>query len=47
MTRASSNDQIDDDVVMREDNADEDRAEHSEFVGVRQQEKNHNEEGTK
>ena len=45
-TRANSSDDIGDDAVMRGDNADENRAEHPSIVGVGQQEKNHNEEGT-
>ena len=43
LTRTCSNDGIGDDVVMREDDPDENRADHPEFVGVRQQ--NH-EDGT-
>ena len=45
VTRTSSNDDIGDDVVMRENHADENRAEHWSSSGVRQQAKNHNEEG--
>ena len=46
VTRSSSRDDIGDDVVMREDNANENRAEQPEFVGVKQQKKDHHEEGT-
>ena len=45
-TRTSSKDGIGGDVAMREDSADEKQCRTLEFFGVRQQEKDHNEEGT-
>ena len=45
VTRRSSNDDMGDDVVMRGDNVDENN-QAPEFVGVRQQKEDHNEEGT-
>ena len=47
VTRATNSDDIGDDVVMKGDSADENRAQSRtpEFVDVRRQEKNHNEEG--